>query len=265
MSASKSPQKWSWKMSENNKDKTARAREIDAAIREHDAKRAADANLDLGTERASGSSGGELLDKLLSKLDDCVSKMVAMSKRMDEMENTHRHKDDDDLEETEEKRKLREEGEAEREERREMGGARPVVADADVKRRHALADAQARADEVASRFGQRADAPLAGEGLRAYRCRQLRRYQRFSPQYSKSDLDTISDEAVFNGVESKIYSDACLAADSPDSVPAGQLRMVTRLMPSGHRENTFIGSPHAWMDRFGGNRRYVTAFRTKFD
>jgi hypothetical protein len=236
-----------------DKEKIERAAEIQKAIDEADKRKRAD-------EEASG----QLLDKLLSKVDDCVSKIHLMSARMDAMEETHRHKGDDDLE-TEEERTLREEGEAEREERQAMGEARPVVADADVTRRHALADAQARADEVASRFGQRADAPLSGEGLRAYRCRQLRRYQRFSPQYSKSDLDTISDEAVFNGVESKIYSDACLAADSPDSVPAGQLRMVTRLMPSGHRENTFIGSPHAWMDRFGGNRRYVTAFRTKFD
>jgi hypothetical protein len=259
-------------------DKAKRAQEIDRAIREADERRRGkkdDANVDLGTERAAGGSSGQELDKLLSglhtKLADCVTMLDSMSSRLDAMEektgkdDKARHKDDGDLEETEEKRKLREEGEAEREERWEMGGARPVVADADVKRRHALADAQARADEVASRFGQRADAPLAGEGLRAYRCRQLRRYQRFSPQYSKSDLDTISDEAVFNGVESKIYSDACLAADSPDSVPAGQLRMVTKRMPSGHVENRFIGTPRAWMDRFAPNRRFVTAIRTKFD
>ncbi len=264
----------------SDKEKIERAAEIQKAIDDADKRKRAD-------EEASGQH----LDKLLTNLDGCVKKMDArldaMSKRlddaMDDDARRNRHRDDarrrkdarlqDDDDDAfaeqpngddEEERKLHEEGEAAREERRALGEARPVVADADVMRRHALADAQAQADACAASWGQRADAPLAGESVRAYRCRQLRRYQRYSPMYKQADLDSIADEAVFRGVEEKIYTDACLAADSPDSVPAGTLRMVTKRMPSGHIENTFIGSPHAWMGQFAyGRSRFVTAINPK--
>ncbi len=253
-----------------------RAREVEEAIRKADKRKRDDQNVDLATERGSGGDSGKELDKLLSglhtKLADCVTKLDVMSSRLDAMEektrkdDKARHKDDGDgdLEETEEKRKLREEGEAEREERREMGGARQVVADSDVTRRHKLADAQARADACAATWGQRADPPLSGEGLRAYRCRQLRRYQKWSPQYKAADLDSITDEAVFGPIEAQIYADAIAAASLPDSVPDGTLRPVSRRLPGGHTEITFVGKPHAWMSQFAqGRSRFVTKINPK--
>ena len=105
----------------------------------------------------------------------------------------------------------------------------------------------------------------------------LRRLQKHSKQYAKSDLDSITDRAVFDSVEQQIYSDATAAASDPDTVEPGRLRMVTKRMPSGHIENTFIGTPHAWMSQFAyGRSRFVTddqseaernvsVIRTRFD
>lgn len=230
-----------------DKEKIERAAEIQKAIDEADKRKRAD-------EEASG----QLVDRLLSKLDDCVSKIDAMSKRMDAMEENNGkdragRKDD----ETEEEHKLCEEVGL------DPGEARPVVADADVKRRHALADAQSRADACAVAWGERADPPLAGETVSAYRRRQLRRYQKYSPTYKAADLESIKDETVWNAVESQVFSDAAKAAASPDTVEPGRLRMITRRAPSGHIENTFIGSPHSWMDQFGGTRRFVTKIDPK--
>ncbi len=241
----------------DDREKLERAAEIQKAIDDVDKKK-----------RADEEAGGQLLDKLLARLDDCLNKLDGMDERLDAMERDdakrkdakRRDDDDDDVERPseEEERKRREElGQ-------EPGEARPVVADTDAKRRHALADAQTRADTVAMSWGQRADPPLAGESLRGYRCRQLRRYQRYSPQYKASDLETITDPAVFDAVELKIYADAALAANSPDSVPAGMLRTVSRRMPGGHTENTFIGTPHAWMSQFAyGRSRFVTMINPK--
>jgi hypothetical protein len=244
--------------------KTARAAEIQKAIEDADKRKRDDANVDLAKERASGGTEGTPLDKMLATLDRCATAMDSMSSRLDALEkhrdDTHRKRDDD--------RKRDDETESEYQERmngRSPGEAKQVVADS-AATRHALLDAQSRVDQVALRFGQRADLPLHGETLRDYRRRQLRRYQRFSPQYKAADLDSISDEQVWNGVEERIFADACAAADSSD-IPPGTLRMRTRVTESGHRINEFYGSCNSWMDRFGGNRHFVRAInpRPKFD
>jgi colicin import membrane protein len=110
----------------------------------------------------------------------------------------------------------------------------------------------------------RASPPLAMERLRDYRIRLLRGMKKHSKQFSHSDLDTIADPSVFNSVEQSIYADSILASVAPDSVPRGQLRMVTKRLPSGHLENTFIGQPQAWMDIFAGSRRYVVSINPKY-
>jgi hypothetical protein len=242
--------------------KAARAAELQKAIEEHD-KRKADANVDLAKESGGGGGSGEHLDKMLSRLDDCIKAFDSMSSRLDALE-ARRPKDDDARKRDDAYEKRDDESDEEYHERierlqrqgRSPGEAVPVVADA--ARRHALADAQTRVDAVALRFGQRSDAPLHGETVRAYRKRQLRRYQKYSPMYKLADLDSITDEQVFSGVEERIFADACAAADSPDSIQRGTLRMRTKVTDSGHRVNEFFGEPQAWMDRFGGSRRYVT-------
>ena len=252
-------------MADDNKQKQQRAEEIDRAVREHDARKK-DANVDLGTERGSGSSG-EHLDKFLSAMDAMSRKLDDAFDRLDHMEredarrkDAHRKRDDDAHRRHEDDDDDGEDGEMR--EGRSPGEPREVVADS-AARRNALADAQTRVDAVAQRFGQRGDGPLHGEGVMAYRRRQLRRYQRFCPMYKAADLDTINDPAVFAGVEEKIYADACAAADTVDIRP-GTLRMRTRVTESGHRINDFFGEPQSWMDRFAGSRRYCTAIRTKF-
>jgi hypothetical protein len=241
-----------------------RAREVEDMIKK------ADEKVDLGRERASGDNGSEHLDKLLTALDVMGKRLDDAFKRMDDMEKAKR--DDDSRRKVDAEKAKRDDDhdhdddddddERDQEKGKAPGEARPVVADA--ARRHALADAQTRVDAVAQRFGQRSDAPLHGESVRAYRTRQLRRYQKFSPMYKAADLDTINDEAVFSGVEERIYADACAAADSPDSIAPGTLRMRTRVTESGHRINEFFGSPNAWMDRFAANRRYVVRLNTKW-
>ncbi len=54
---------------DDNKQK--RAAEIDKAIREHDAKKRDDENVDVGRERAAGGGDGEHLDKMLTAWRQC--------------------------------------------------------------------------------------------------------------------------------------------------------------------------------------------------
>jgi len=144
---------------------------------------------------------------------------------------------------------------------REPGAARELVADSQRRHEHAMADAQARGDEIAGLWGEKAPPPLSGERLQAYRCRLLRRYQRFSKEFKMADLDTIRDPSVFDGVERSIYVDARLASATPDAAP-GRLRQKTRQV-GGHTINEFYGHPSAWMSYFAGSRRYVTAINAK--
>jgi hypothetical protein len=242
-------------MTAKDEDEHARrAREVEDRIRQADKKRDdGGGEVDLAKERLPGSNEGSPLDKILSTLDACAKAMDSMSSRLDALEAT-RKKDD-------ESKKSDDDDDGDMEKGKNPGEAREV--DAGATRRHALADAQTRIDAVALRFGQRSDGPLHGESVRAYRTRQLRRYQKYSPMYKVADLDSIADEAVFTGVEEKIFADAIAAADSPDSIPVGTLRIRSRTTDSGHRINEFFGAPQAWMDRFAGNRRYVTRINPK--
>jgi hypothetical protein len=242
-------------MSDDEKQKQ-RAEEINRAVR--DARKKDDAAVDLGTERAAGGNdGGSPLDKLLSKMDDAMKMMDHFGARMDALEKRHKDDDarkkDDDDEETEEERKRRE----------EEGRAKEVVADSNLAHRAAFADAQTLAEKAYTCWGSRAPAPLYGERLNDYRIRLLRAMQKHSKQYSKSDLEMIHDKAVFDAVEQSVYADSIAASSAPDSVQPGTLRMRTRTTESGHRVNEFFGQPQAWMDRFGGTRRYVTMINPK--
>jgi hypothetical protein len=248
------------------KDKLARAAEIDAAIRQHDEtalRRAAD-------DAAAGEKLDRMLTGLHAKLDDCMTKMDAMSNRMDAMEagNTknagatgdgaQKRKEASAEQPTDDELPPQED----REGMREPGAARELVADSQRRHEHAMADAQARADAVAGEWGEQAPPPLSGEKLQAYRCRLLRRYQRFSKEFKLADLDMIRDQSVFDGVERSIYADARLASATPDAAP-GQLRQKTRQV-GGHTINEFFGSPSVWMDQFAGNRRFVKMIDPKY-
>lgn len=244
--------------------KLQRAAEIDRAIKEADEKKRADAE-----------AQGQALDKLLTKLDSMMDHVGGLTQRMDALEAERADA---------EKRRARDDGDPVAESPTQDDNdeddptkavqqplmAKPTVADsrADAQRReHDLLEAQARADRACASWGLRAPAPLAGESLLGYRKRLLRNpHQRHSEQFAKIDLDSLADGPLFDAVESGIYSDSVKASARPD-VAEGQLRMVTKTLPSGHRENTFFGSPSAWMVQCGmpPTRRYLTKIRTKFD
>jgi len=120
-----------------------------------------------------------------------------------------------------------------------------------------MADIQARADNVFAQLGSRAPRAMNGETPPVYRRRLAKDLQKHSKTWKEIDLSKINDAALAIA-EQQIYSDAGMAAQSPDLVPEGSLRAVTRDLPSGHKETRFYGHPSAWMNSFSSNRRYVT-------
>ena len=127
----------------------------------------------------------------------------------------------------------------------------------------ALADAQSRADALAQAFGKRAPAPLTGERPLTYRKRMAQPFKRYSKQFGDVDLSTITDPAVFAGVESVIYADALAAsANLGADVPAGELREITRVDDAtGVRVTSFYGQG-TFIGRLKRPSARVTAFHT---
>jgi hypothetical protein len=124
-----------------------------------------------------------------------------------------------------------------------------------------MADAQARADDLAIEFGEKAPLPLSGETLRAYRVRLARRYQPHCKEFGKINLAEIKDDAVLAGIENRIYADAKAASGRPIVGP-GQLRSRIK-QQNGHTFITWAGDPHAWMDQFSGRRQFVVRTKPK--
>ena len=135
------------------------------------------------------------------------------------------------------------------------------MTDADYR---AISDIQADADTVFVGFGGRAPIPLRGESAVAYDIRLLTKLQPHSPTWKKADLSKLPPDVLKTVARPQIYADATAAAASPDTVPDGQLRMISRKMPSGHIENTFVGAPQAWMGQFArGRSRFATMINPK--
>ena len=101
--------------------------------------------------------------------------------------------------------------------------------------------------------------------LFSYRKRLLKNHMRHSKQFGAVNLDNTKPGPLFDALESAVYGDSIKASSRPDSFEAGRLRMISRRLPSGHLENTFVGSPLSWMKDFMPTRRYVTRINTKFD
>lgn len=127
----------------------------------------------------------------------------------------------------------------------------------------ALAEAQGRADAVLSNFGQSASRPMDGESLLAYKRRLVAGLKKYSAPWKDVDLTVINDEAAFTQVEHQIYRDAVAASMSPSSVEGIGLREVRKRDDAGRLYTTFVGDPHAWMDAFGGSRKYLNSINTK--
>lgn len=115
--------------------------------------------------------------------------------------------------------------------------------------RDAMARAQARCDSVAQMFGLRAEPPLAGEHIDAYRRRLVAPLQKYSQASQKINVDRL-DSATFDLVEERIYADAQTAARAPDDPTPGRLTPVRSVDAAGRTITRYFGDPDGWMAPF---------------
>jgi 8-oxo-dGTP pyrophosphatase MutT (NUDIX family) len=247
------------------------------------AKKKADAEAE--EKKKADAAAGTALDKTLAKMDEFCD---SMSKRMDSLEASEKERKD-----AEEKRKAdaaaaedperlaadkakkdaedaKKKADAEAEEEKKKADAAKADS-ADINKRidelarkipasqadsdfHAMVDAQARADEVYSKFGQQAPRPLLGETAPLYRRRIAKDLKQHSQTWKPVDVSgsAFADDAAFTVAETQIYADASRTAMSPATVGAGKLREIRKTV-GGHTYVTFVGEPAAWMNRFVGN------------
>jgi 8-oxo-dGTP pyrophosphatase MutT (NUDIX family) len=117
---------------------------------------------------------------------------------------------------------------------------------------HALADAQARADEIYADFGKHAPRPLQGETVASYERRVVRELKAHSPTWKAAEITTaFADDASFQIVKDQVYREAKLTAASPANVQPGQLKMIEKRR-DGHIVREFFGDPRSWMDPLAG-------------
>ena len=115
--------------------------------------------------------------------------------------------------------------------------------------RNALAATRARADSVYQAVaGRPASEPLPGESPIAYRKRMADGLRKFSAKFKGEEIGGLSG-AAFDIVESQIYADAQAAAKTPEVMPKGQLRAITR-NDSGHIITEYVGDASAAWDQF---------------
>jgi 8-oxo-dGTP pyrophosphatase MutT (NUDIX family) len=135
-----------------------------------------------------------------------------------------------------------------------VGQMPKVMGDADYA---AMADYQARADDVYGAFGERAPAPLQGETPNAYRIRLAKGMQRYSAAWKEVPLRDLPNNAL-EIAERQIYVDASAAARSPANVDAGSLRAIRKRDASDRMITEFVGEPSAWMGEFRTAPRSIT-------
>ncbi len=119
-----------------------------------------------------------------------------------------------------------------------------VYAEPSYEDRNAIASARSRADSLYQGLsGQPASQPLPGESPISYRKRLVDGLRKFSATFKDTRVDSLTGE-VFDHIESQIYADAAAALKSPEVMPAGQLRAVTR-NDMGHIVTEYIGDAKA--------------------
>jgi hypothetical protein len=134
---------------------------------------------------------------------------------------------------------------------------------------------QARADAVFAEWGTRANAPVEGEDPEDYRrnqCVRLKKLLPFSDDKPAPDLPTFDelrrlklwslDRNTFEAIEPQIYRAAAVAYARDDTVPAGEMREVTRVNPvTGFKEVRFYGR-ESFIKAMNRPGRRVVKFRT---
>jgi 8-oxo-dGTP pyrophosphatase MutT (NUDIX family) len=129
---------------------------------------------------------------------------------------------------------------------------------------HALVDAQSRADDVFTAFGQRAPRPQQGENVAIYERRCVRLLKQHSPTWKAAEVtNAFADDASFGIVRDQVYREARATALNPVNVKPGELRMIERKR-DGHIIREFVGEPRTWMNPLAGpvQMRAEGAFKT---
>jgi hypothetical protein len=108
---------------------------------------------------------------------------------------------------------------------------------------NAFADVQSKADAVMRAHSERAEPPMAGEDLIAYKIRTHRKMQPHSPKWKNVELGIIAaDGKAFENVLAEIRADAYQAGLNPVGLPEFQYREVTQEGPGGHKIKSFHGN-----------------------
>lgn len=120
-----------------------------------------------------------------------------------------------------------------------------------------LINAQSRADEVFTKFGAGMQAKpfMAGESVMDYRRRLAGELQKHSSKWAKLNLAKVDDE-FFGTVETDIYADSILAANSPQGMQPGRMTARTR-DESGHKITEYFGNDVHYIDAFSRAPRRV--------
>lgn len=129
------------------------------------------------------------------------------------------------------------------------GTMRDITRETPAAERDALAAAQSRADGVAAMFGDRVPPPNVGETPLGYRRRLAQRFQRHSPQFKDSRLDS-ADSATLAAVENQIYADAQTAARSVAGAQPGILIPFIERDMAGRQITRYHGDIMAWMQHY---------------
>lgn len=125
----------------------------------------------------------------------------------------------------------------------------------------AMADAQVKADRIQLMHGKRANRPLDGESLIAYRRRLANELKEHSPAWKDIDLSVVVGDAAFANVETTIYADAEHAGMNPPAPSEDYLREIVSQDVTGRKISTFVGNPSAWMNQFSSTRRRLAGIR----
>ncbi len=124
-----------------------------------------------------------------------------------------------------------------------------------------LAQIQARADEVANLFGERAPKHMAGETPIAYRRRMADKYKVHSPDWKDRDMSIVPD-AMLDVAEKAIYADAAKKGLDPAEAPAGVLSAHVTKDRTGREITEFRGSKRVWMSQFMSAPQELVKFNT---
>src|SRR5258706_62964 len=121
-----------------------------------------------------------------------------------------------------------------------------------------------KAAKVARAFGDSTGelAPHPDEKLLPYRQRLASKYIQHSRTFKGSSLAGLNCPVAMTGVEDSIFADAMQAFNSGSTVPAGQLRAITKVDATGRPITRYVGSDGACWDQFNPAPRYVRRFMT---